>query len=184
MGGVGEQPVDHIPCAQLHVAGGGAVGAAVPFAVRQRPVEDHAHLPGRSQKRTEHRGGADHCAHEPLQLLRRGEGYPGHAQRGAEILRAKGLVARGDEEVKGGLLTVAQKQGLDGLHLQTVVDGLTILHGDGGVVFHPLKGNGEPGQGTVDQLLQGRGKMLRHGGHGLADMNHEKNLPGHTPEAL
>ena len=117
-------------------------------------------------------------------LLRRGEGNAGDTQRRAEILRAKGLVPRRYEQIKGRLLPVAEKQGLDRLHVQAVVDGLTILHGDGGVVFHPLKGNGEPGQGTVDQFLQGRGKMLRHSGHGLADMNHEENLPGHTPEAL
>ena len=75
-----------------------------------------------------------------------GKRQPGAAQLGGQILGAELFVTGHHQQVKNGLLPVAQEQILAHFHVQGLIDRQTVLHGHGG-------GMVDAGVGDV-QLIQ------------------------------
>ena len=76
-------------------------------------------------------------------MVRAGEGQPGTAQQGGQVLGFEGLVPRHHQQIEVGLLPVAQKQVFAHMDPQCLVHAPACLYGGHRLMVHPLKRNAQ-----------------------------------------
>ena len=156
MAGSGEVFVQQVGGADLDKAGGGAVGAGEPVALRDGPVHYEVNAGCFREDGAQDGGGADGDARERLKLFRRSEGDAGDAQGTAEVPGDERLVIRCNVQVECRLLAVAQEHSLDDADADFRVNMGTVLHGEARVGVHPFERDAQPVEGLIDLLLQRR----------------------------
>ena len=106
-------------------------------------------------------GGAGGAAQQLPELVLRGEGEPGRADLGGEVLRFKGLVPGHAEEVELCLLAVAEEEVLADGAAKDLFHRPALLHVVSGVAADPVIGDVQGLQKVEGRLLLGEELPLR-----------------------
>ena len=177
-----QKAVQEVGPGQLEGGGGKAGMTADEVPLHQLPVYHQLHLPlpvVHQLKGAGRPGGGPQQLHH---MLRCGEGQPGAAQLGGDVLGFEGLVPRHHQQVEVGLLPVGEQQVLADGSAQHLFHRLAVLHGVGIFMVTPLVGDAQLIQKGVHRhligvaLLRGRTAVYvgihYHGLHLLQGVGH------------
>ena len=150
---VGQEDVQQVCCFDTQAAVIFAGVTAEPFRFVYVLVHQQLDLMLTVVHETQYAGGTGGAADESFHILRRGKGQSGGADLMAQILGDKGLVLGHGQQIKGGLLTIAQHKIFADADAQYIGDDGAVFHGVGNVMRHT-------GIGDVQLLQQGEGCLL------------------------
>ena len=158
---MGEELREDVAGPQLQAAGADAGVAGEVLRLIDRAVDEKVDPVLRVVHQPQDGGGAGSAAQQLPELVLRGEGEPGGADLGGEVLRFKGLIPGHAEEIELRLLAVAEKEVFADGAAQDLLHRPAFLHVVGGVAADPVIGDVQGAQKRKGRLLLGEELPLR-----------------------
>ncbi len=116
-------------------------------------IHHQRHILGRGKHKAHRADGTGGDMQIFFHFFRRSKGQPGNAQQFGKHFGFEGFVAGQKQQIKAGLLAVAQEKIFAHFHVQDCIGGQAILHGMHRRMVHPGEGDGALIQKIIYRLF-------------------------------